>query len=83
MGVGSVFCLTSSLPVRRRFWTTLAKKKDYQENNGSQQQSFFPLKISKSISINIARAVIGVFGLGFIDAGLAYFLFFFLRSLCV
>ncbi|KAJ1433568.1 putative transmembrane protein [Sesbania bispinosa] len=63
----SVFCLTSSLPVRR-FWTPLAKRKDFQENSKSQQaqQPFFSLRVSKSI---LARAAIGVFGLGFIDAG--------------
>ncbi|CAI8611318.1 unnamed protein product [Vicia faba] len=50
--------LTPSLPPRRRFHATLAKKKD----NESQQ----PLRISNS---TLARAAIGVFGLGFIDAG--------------
>lgn len=64
----SVLCLTPSLSARRRFCTTLAKKKDdVQDNNESQQQSFLPLKVSKS---DLARAAIGVFGLGFIDAGL-------------
>ncbi|AES92456.1 hypothetical protein MtrunA17_Chr4g0073501 [Medicago truncatula] len=63
----SVLCLTPSLSARRRFCTALAKKKDdVQDNNESQQQSFLPLKVSKS---NLARAAIGVFGLGFIDAG--------------
>lgn len=70
----SVFRFTSSLPVRRRFWTTLAKKKDFQEKSEIQrhQQPFFPLRVSRS---NLARAAIGVFGLGFIDAGLSCFFF--------
>jgi len=63
----SVLCLNPSLPARSRFCTTFAKKKDVQDNNESQQQSFLPLTVSKS---NLARAAIGVFGLGFIDAGL-------------
>jgi hypothetical protein len=58
----SVLCPTPSLSARRRFCTTLAKKKDVQDNNDSQ----LPLTVSKS---NLARAAIGVFGLGFIDAG--------------
>jgi len=63
----TVYSFTHFLPARRRFCTTLAKKKDVQDNNESQQQSFLPLKVSKS---NLVRAAIGVSGLGFIDAGL-------------
>ncbi|XP_061347556.1 uncharacterized protein LOC133293053 [Gastrolobium bilobum] len=65
----SVFWLTSSLPVRKngmRFGTTLAKKKEFQEKGKSQRQRSFTLRVSKSI---LARTAIGVFGLGFIDAG--------------
>ncbi|KAI5414798.1 uncharacterized protein LOC127138470 [Lathyrus oleraceus] len=58
------FSITHSFPPRRKFHPTLAKKKD----NESQQQQppFSSLRISNS---NLARAAIGVFGLGFIDAG--------------
>lgn len=61
----SGFSITPSFPPRRKFHPTLAKKKD----NESQQQQppFSSLRISNS---NLARAAIGVFGLGFIDAGL-------------
>ncbi|XP_014508303.1 uncharacterized protein LOC106767862 [Vigna radiata var. radiata] len=52
--------------IGRRFGATLAKRKDFDDNDKLQQIPFSPLKISKS---NIARAAIGVFGLGFIDAG--------------
>ncbi|QCD80475.1 hypothetical protein DEO72_LG2g796 [Vigna unguiculata] len=64
-----VLGLNYCVPVRkfgRRFGTTLARRKDFEENDKIQQRPFSPLKISKSI---IARAAIGVFGLGFIDAG--------------
>ncbi|XP_058728588.1 uncharacterized protein LOC131600439 [Vicia villosa] len=59
------FTLTPSLQPRRSFHTTLAKKKDVQDNT-NESQPFLPLRISNS---NLARAAIGVFGLGFIDAG--------------
>ena len=62
-------CFTCSLPVRksgRRFGTTLAKRKEFQENSKGEQKPFFPLRISKSV---LARTAVGVFGLGFIDAG--------------
>ncbi|XP_004507768.1 uncharacterized protein [Cicer arietinum] len=64
----SVFCFTPSLPSRGRFCTVLAKKKDFQNNNNESQQKPFllPLRVSNS---NLARAAIGVFALGFIDAG--------------
>ncbi|XP_045818598.1 uncharacterized protein LOC123911260 isoform X2 [Trifolium pratense] len=66
----SIFSLTPSLPPTRRFSTTLllAKKKDIiQDNNDSQPQPpFLSLRVSNS---NLARAAIGVFALGFIDAG--------------
>ncbi|KAK7265197.1 hypothetical protein RJT34_32813 [Clitoria ternatea] len=61
-----VLCVGYCVPVRktrRRCWTTLAKRKEFQENDKSQQR---PLRVSKSV---IARTAIGVFGLGFVDAG--------------
>ncbi|GAU20934.1 hypothetical protein TSUD_200840 [Trifolium subterraneum] len=63
--------LTPSLPPTRRFCKTLlAKKKDIQNNNNNNdsqpQPSFLSLRVSNS---NLARAAIGVFALGFIDAG--------------
>ncbi|XP_057420170.1 uncharacterized protein LOC130714282 isoform X2 [Lotus japonicus] len=61
-----VFCIPSSLPVRRRFCTTLAKKEDFEGKSRSKQKPFLPLRLSIS---TLARAAIGVFGLGFIDAG--------------
>ncbi|RDX74076.1 hypothetical protein CR513_46222, partial [Mucuna pruriens] len=63
----SVLCDAYCVAVRkigRR--TTLAKRKEFQENGKSQQRPFFPLRVSKSI---IARGAIGIFGLGFVDAG--------------
>ncbi|CAL0307055.1 unnamed protein product [Lupinus luteus] len=65
----SVIYLTSSPPARkngRKFETTtiFAKKKEFSKNQ--QQQPFSKLNISKSL---FARTAIGVFGLGFIDAG--------------
>ncbi|ESW26849.1 hypothetical protein PHAVU_003G153300 [Phaseolus vulgaris] len=60
-----VLCLNYCVPVRK-FGTTLAKRKDFEENGKPQQRPFFPLRISKSI---ISRGAIGMFGLGFIDAG--------------
>ncbi|KAK7388412.1 hypothetical protein VNO78_23228 [Psophocarpus tetragonolobus] len=57
------------VPVRkigRKFATTLAKRKDVQDNRKFQQRPFFSPKISKSI---LARGAIGLFGLGFLDAG--------------
>ncbi|CAL5199421.1 unnamed protein product [Lathyrus oleraceus] len=59
----SGFSITPSFPPRRKFHPTLAKKKD---NESQQQQPFSSFRISNS---NLARAAIGVFGLGFIDAG--------------
>lgn len=77
-----VLCLDYCVPVRkigRRFCTTLAQRKEFQENGKSQPRPFFPLRVSKS---NLARAAIGVFGLGFVDAGLvSNALFSFLLSL--
>ncbi|KAL1335275.1 hypothetical protein HN51_064198 [Arachis hypogaea] len=68
---GVIFCFgCSSLPAtksQRKFGTTtLAKRDEVQENSKSEKRSFFSLKISKSF---LARTAIGVFGLGFIDAG--------------
>ncbi|XP_027329692.1 uncharacterized protein LOC113846059 isoform X2 [Abrus precatorius] len=65
----NVLCLTSCVPVREigtRFWIISARKEEFQENGKFQKRSLFPLRVSKSI---IARTAIGVFGLGFIDAG--------------
>ncbi|KAL2338555.1 hypothetical protein Fmac_013001 [Flemingia macrophylla] len=64
-----VLGLTYCVPVRhvgRRFRTTLAKRKEFQDNGNTQKRPSFPLRVSKSV---LARAAIGVFGLGFIDAG--------------
>nr|KYP51446.1 hypothetical protein KK1_026731 [Cajanus cajan] len=44
----------------------LAKRKEFQNNGKTQQRPFFPLRVSKSI---LVRGAIGVFGLGFVDAG--------------
>lgn len=71
-GIGrrcGVFGVANCVPVRkigRRFCTTLGQRKEFQENGKSQPRPFFPLRVSKS---NLARAAIGVFGLGFVDAG--------------
>ncbi|KAK2412709.1 DNA-directed RNA polymerase subunit beta [Trifolium repens] len=66
-----IFRLTPSLPPTRRFCTTLllAKKKDIQDNKNEsqpQQPPFLSFSVSNS---NLARAAIGIFALGFIDAG--------------
>jgi hypothetical protein len=70
-----IFRLTPSLPPTRRFCTTLllAKKKDIQDNKNEsqpQQPPFLSFSVSNS---NLARAAIGIFALGFIDAGLVLF----------
>ena len=44
---------------------TFAKKRDLSENS-TQQENIFPLKVSNPI---LARSVVAVLGLGFIDAG--------------
>ncbi|XP_022751640.1 uncharacterized protein LOC111300271 [Durio zibethinus] len=61
----------SHLLVRRndtRFISKMTKKKGVPESSGSQlqQQTNFPLRVSNTI---LARSVVAVFGLGFIDAG--------------
>ncbi|CAK8532252.1 unnamed protein product [Lathyrus sativus] len=61
----SGFSFTHSLPPRSSFYTTFSKKKDVQDNT-NESQPFSSLRISNS---NLVRAAIGVFGLGFIDAG--------------
>ncbi|CAJ1944881.1 unnamed protein product [Sphenostylis stenocarpa] len=66
---GGVLGFNYCVPVRkigRRFGRALAKRKDFEENGKSQQGPFSPLRISRSI---LARGAIGVFGLGFVDAG--------------
>ncbi|XVE98630.1 hypothetical protein REPUB_Repub03eG0123100 [Reevesia pubescens] len=50
----------------RRFVTKMSKRKDVGESSRSQQQPNFPLRVSNTI---LARSVVAVFGLGFIDAG--------------
>ncbi|XP_057968241.1 uncharacterized protein LOC131157851 [Malania oleifera] len=49
-----------------KFRTTLARKRDLSENSRAKQGPIFPLKVSNTI---LARAMVAVFGLGFIDAG--------------
>ncbi|XP_050263077.1 uncharacterized protein LOC126707461 [Quercus robur] len=44
---------------------TFAKKRDLSENS-TQQENIFPLRVSNPI---LARSVVAVLGLGFIDAG--------------
>ncbi|TKY54662.1 hypothetical protein E2542_SST19074 [Spatholobus suberectus] len=63
--LGLAYCVPAR-KIRRKFRTTLAKRKEFQENGKSQQRPFIPLRVSKPI---LARGAIGVFGLGFIDAG--------------
>ena len=53
----------------RRFVTKMSKRKDVPESSRTQQQQQPPnvlLRVSNTI---IARSVVAVFGLGFIDAG--------------
>ncbi|XP_059454846.1 uncharacterized protein LOC132185046 isoform X2 [Corylus avellana] len=50
----------------RNFGISMAKKKDLSDNSRAQQETIFPLKISAPI---LARSVVAVLGLGFIDAG--------------
>ncbi|GMY35557.1 EUTSA_v10026581mg [Fagus crenata] len=50
----------------RKFGITLAKKRDLSENSSSQQENIFPLRVSNPI---LARSVVAVLGLGFIDSG--------------
>ncbi|KAK7329892.1 hypothetical protein VNO77_24073 [Canavalia gladiata] len=69
MELAGALSFTCCIPVRkigRRFWTISARKEEFQDNSKNQRQSSFPIRVSKSI---IARAAIGLFGLGFIDAG--------------
>uniref|UniRef100_A0A0R0FKQ6 DUF7887 domain-containing protein n=1 Tax=Glycine max TaxID=3847 RepID=A0A0R0FKQ6_SOYBN len=61
-----VLGLPYCVPVRkngRRFVTTLAKRNESQEKSKGPS---FTLRVSKS---TIARGAIGLFGLGFVDAG--------------
>ncbi|KAI3444061.1 hypothetical protein Pfo_000726 [Paulownia fortunei] len=46
---------------------TLAKKKDFSENSSKENKGLFPLKLSSSRIL--IQSAIGVFALGFIDAG--------------
>ncbi|XP_059455246.1 uncharacterized protein LOC132185495 [Corylus avellana] len=50
----------------RKFGTSMAKKKDLSDNSRSHQETIFPMKISNPI---LARSVVALLGLGFIDAG--------------
>ncbi|XP_059455507.1 uncharacterized protein LOC132185750 isoform X2 [Corylus avellana] len=50
----------------RKFGISMAKKKDLSDNSRTQQETIFPLKISNPI---LARSVVALLGLGFIDAG--------------
>ncbi|XP_015891804.1 uncharacterized protein LOC107426201 [Ziziphus jujuba] len=62
--------LPSHLFVRtngRKFGTTLAKKRDLPETSKTQiQKPSFPFRVSNRV---LAQSAIGLFGLGFIDAG--------------
>jgi hypothetical protein len=80
-------CPTSYPSVRRngrKFGISMAKKRDLSDKSRTQQETtIFPLKISNPI---LARSVVAVLGLGFIDAGYAFlyflrFFFFFFFSL--
>ncbi|XP_019170849.1 PREDICTED: uncharacterized protein LOC109166340 [Ipomoea nil] len=54
-------------PHRRKYAAAsiaFAEKRDLAENN--QQKPIFPIKLSKTL---LAQSVLGVFALGFIDAG--------------
>ncbi|XP_062160096.1 uncharacterized protein LOC133867375 [Alnus glutinosa] len=51
----------------RKFGISMAKKRDLSDKSRTQQETtIFPLKISNPI---LARSVVAVLGLGFIDAG--------------
>ncbi|XP_059455644.1 uncharacterized protein LOC132185859 isoform X2 [Corylus avellana] len=50
----------------RKFGISMAKEKDLSDNSRTQQETIFPLKISNPI---LARSVVALLGLGFIDAG--------------
>ncbi|XWS73132.1 hypothetical protein CRYUN_Cryun02cG0099000 [Craigia yunnanensis] len=50
----------------RRFVTKMSKRKDVPESSRTQQPPNFLLRVSNTI---LARSVVAVFGLGFIDAG--------------
>ncbi|KAA8522830.1 hypothetical protein F0562_009253 [Nyssa sinensis] len=50
----------------RKSGTALAKRRDLSENSRIRQGSIFPLRVSNTI---LARSVVAVLGLGFIDAG--------------
>ncbi|GAV77700.1 hypothetical protein CFOL_v3_21171 [Cephalotus follicularis] len=51
----------------KKFPTVLAKGRDWSENSGTNRPNKFPLRLlSKTL---LARSVVAVFGLGFIDAG--------------
>lgn len=61
--------VTSHLHLKRngrKCVTLLAQKRDLSENSRTQQQLTFPLRVPNTI---LARSVVAVFGLGFIDAG--------------
>ncbi|KAK8595766.1 hypothetical protein V6N13_000455 [Hibiscus sabdariffa] len=60
---------SSHLPATRNvstFVTKLSKRKDVGPNSGNNQLPKFPLGVSNTI---LARSLVGLFGLGFIDAG--------------
>jgi hypothetical protein len=58
----------------RKFGISMAKKRDLSDKSRTQQETtIFPLKISNPI---LARSVVAVLGLGFIDAGYAFLYFF-------
>ena len=60
-------CLLVSKNGRKKSCFILAKKSDLPETSKAHQGIFsFPLKISSTV---LTQSAIGVFGLGFIDAG--------------
>ncbi|XP_059455258.1 uncharacterized protein LOC132185511 [Corylus avellana] len=64
-----IFNIPTSYPFVRRngrkSGISMAKKKDLSDNSKTQQETIFPLKISNPI---LARSIVAVLGLGFIDA---------------
>ncbi|KAF5742101.1 DNA-directed RNA polymerase subunit beta' [Tripterygium wilfordii] len=50
----------------RKRISTLAKRNDLPEKSRIDQKPIFPLKVSNAL---LARSLVGVFALGFIDAG--------------
>ncbi|XP_057787818.1 uncharacterized protein LOC131005040 [Salvia miltiorrhiza] len=64
------FCLNSNRNTRKQFVISpaFAKKKEYSQNSTTPKKTIFPLKFFSSKNL-IIQSGIGVFALGFIDAG--------------